>query len=455
MMKKLSLSLALVAAARLPAQPTQQPPARTVALDRIVAIVGDQPLTEFDVQERMLQKQQQGIRLPTDSATFKVFERDVVNEMIDEELLVQKAAELKITVADNEVTSSVDRQLKAVRAQFPSEAEFRNELAKAGLGSPEEYKRFLSEQLKRQQLLDRVMRKLREDGKIIPANVSEADVRDAFEKNKTQMPPRLPSVTWKQIVINPKPSEKAKALAKAKAESILVQLKTGADFELIAKRESMDSTTRELGGDLGWQRMGVYVPEFERWVFGPYALPPGQLSPVVESPFGYHIIRVDRVRPAEVKARHILIRPTVDSIQVNRARLEADTVAAQWRAGVPFDTLAKKHHDYANKEDTSILDPFVRDSLPASYQTAFAGKKKDDIVVFTIGPQGGAPKFVVAQLLSVEEGGARTLDEMREFVRSRLAEEGGMRRYLDALRKQNYVELRLDRTNVAASKPQP
>lgn len=455
MTKTILLSLALVASVPLSAQqPTPQPP-KTVPLDRIVAIVGDQPLTEFDVQERILQKQQQGLRLPTDSTAFKQFERDVVNEMIDEELLAQKAAELKITVADNEVTSSVDRQLKNVRAQFPSEADFRNELAKAGLGSPEEYKRFLSEQLRRQQLLDRVMRKLREDGKIIPANVSEADVREAFEKNKAQMPPRLPSVTWRQIVINPKASDQAKAIAKAKAESILVQLKTGADFELIAKRESMDSTTRELGGDLGWQRMGVYVPEFERWVFGPYALPPGQLSPVVESPFGYHIIRVDRVRPAEVKARHILIRPTVDSTQVKRARLEADTVAAQWRAGVPFDTLAKKHHDYANKEDTSILDPFVRDSLPASYQTAFASKKKDDIVVFPIGAPGSTPKFVVAQLLSVEEGGARTLEEMREFVRSRLAEEGGMRRYLDSLRKQNYVEVRLDRTNVAAAKPQP
>ena len=453
MMKKLAFSLLLLAAARLPAQqPTVQPTSsKALPLDRIVAIIGDQPITEFDVQERILQKQQQGLQLPKDSASMAQLERDVVNEIVDEELLVQKAGELKITVADNEVSPTVDKRLKDIRAQFPSEQEFRNELAKAGLGNPEEYKRFLTEQLKRQQLLDRVVRKLREDGKIIAANVSEADVREAFEKNKAQMPPRLPSVTWRQIVINPKPSDAAKAIARAKAESVLVQLKTGADFELIAKRESMDSTTRELGGDLGWQRMGVYVPEFERWVFGPYALSPGQLSPVVESPFGYHIIRVDRVRPAEVKARHILIRPIVDSAQVQKARLEADTVAAQWRAGVPFDSLAKKHHDYANKEDTSILDPFVRDSLPASYQTAFTGKNKGDIVTFQIGPTGGTPKFVVAQLLSVEQGGPRTLEEVREFVRNRLAEEGGMRRYLDSLRKQNYVDIRLG--SAVAAKP--
>ena len=127
---------------------------------------------------------------------------------------------------------------------------------------------------------------------------------------------------------------------------------------------------------------------------------------------GYVVASTD---PAEVKARHILIRPTVDTAQVSRARLEADTVAAQWRAGVPFDTLAKKHHDYANKEDTSILAPFARDSLPASYQTAFASRKKDDIVVFPVGAPGSTPKFVVAQLLSGEEGGARTLEEMREL----------------------------------------
>ena len=73
--------------------------------------------------------------------------------------------------------------------------------------------------------------------------------------------------------------------------------------------------TKELGGDLGWNRRGRMVPEFDRMMF---ALNPGIISPVIETAFGFHIIRVDRVQPAEVKARHILIRPTVDTSDESR-----------------------------------------------------------------------------------------------------------------------------------------
>src|SRR4051812_41424922 len=324
MMKRNLVIACLLAAA--PATLAAQTPAVAVSssqpipLDRIVGIVGDQPITRYDVQERILQKMQVERRtVPTDPTEYRALERSVLDEMIDEELLVQKSKELKIEVPDNELNSSVDAQLKSIRSQFSNETEFRNELAKAGLGAPEEYKRFLIDQMRRNELMQRTLAKLREEGKIIPANISEADVREAFERNRKSLPQKLPSVTFRQIVIAPKPSEKARALAKAKAESLLVALKGGADFELLAKRESMDPGSKELGGDLGWQRMGQFVPEFDRWLFGMYALPPGQLSPVVETPFGYHIIRVDRVKTGEVKARHILIEPVIDSAQVEKA----------------------------------------------------------------------------------------------------------------------------------------
>src|SRR5205085_10980941 len=111
-------------------------------------------------------------------------------------------------------------------------------------------------------------------------NVSEDDVKEAFERSRASLPHKPATVTFRQIVIAPKPTQAAKNVARAKAESILAEIKRGGDFALLAKRESMDPTTKELGGDLGWHRRGDFVLEFERWV---WSLPPGELSPVFES----------------------------------------------------------------------------------------------------------------------------------------------------------------------------
>jgi peptidyl-prolyl cis-trans isomerase SurA len=430
----------------------QQPAAQHATLDRIVAVVGDQPITRFDLEQRMLQDQQRGFRPPTDSAALKAYEMQTLNTMIDEELLLQKAKDLKVDVPDNEINSAVDKQIRDIKARFTTESEFRTELAKAGLGTPEEYRRMLVEQMKRDETIKRTMQKLREDNKVIPANVTEDEVKEAFERSRASLPRRPAQVTFRQIVIAPRPTPAAKEVARVKAESILAEIKRGGDFALLAKRESMDPGTKEVGGDLGWHRRGDFVTEFERWV---WSLPPGELSPVFESPFGYHIVRVDRVAAGEVKARHILIRPKLDSSDLVRAHAEADTVFKLWKAGAPFDSLAKKHHDYAAKEETSILDPMARDSLPESYQRAFAGKAANDLVTFEIpDPQRGMPKVVVAQLLSSNPGGEYTLKEMRELVRNRLAEEGGVRRYLDSLRNRSYVSIRLDQPAPGASSSQ-
>jgi len=260
-------------------------------------------------------------------------------------------------------------------------------------------------------------------------------------------------------VIAPQASAKAKEAAKAKADSLLAELKAGAEFEKVARRESMHLQSKELGGDLGWARRGDNVPEFDRWLFGtPFQAPlaPGQLSPVFETPLGFHIVRVDRVQPGEVKSHQILIMPKIDSTDFTRASHLADSVAKLWGSGTPFDTLARKYHDYAGKEETSLLTPWVRDSLPPSYQKGFATKKANDIVTFQI--PGSAfrpdvPKFVVAQLLTADEGGAQTLGELKAAIRSELAQRGGVRRYVDALKRQTYISIRLSSVPTTASKP--
>lgn len=427
----------LALAAQIPATPAA-PVATSLPIDRVVAIVGTQPVLWTDVLTAVNQRRTQGLQLPTDSAGQAVLARSVLGELVDEEMLVQKAKEMKLEVLDADVTAAADRQIKSVRAQFKSDEEYRTELRNAGLGTPEEYRKSLIEQYRRQQMQQKAFAELRKRAK--PVNVTEEEITAAFEKSRAALQRRPATVTFRQIVVAPKASPEAKAKAKARADSLLVEIKKGGDFEQIAKRESMDPGTKQLGGDLGWNRRGSgLVPEFEGMMF---ALRPGDVSPVIETAFGYHIIRVDRVQSAEVKARHILIAPVIDSADVARARVEADTVAAQWRRGVSYDSLVAKHQDAT--EEKGVLQPFPRDSLPASYQTALTGAKANDITSpFQLVNPRGAPKFAVIQVVTATEAGEYDPAQIRDQIRAQLADERSIRALLDEMRKQTYVSLRM------------
>jgi peptidyl-prolyl cis-trans isomerase SurA len=143
-----------------------------------------------------------------------------------------------------------------------------------------------------------------------------------------------------------------------------------------------------------------------------------------------------------VKARHILITPVIDSADVTRAREEAALVATQLRAGAAFDSIIVKHHDPA--EEKGILQPFVRDSLPASYGAAIAGKAAGEVTdPFELPSPRGASKWAVVQLVSVNEAGQFDEAEVKERIRQQLIAERATRSLLDELRKQTFVSLRL------------
>jgi peptidyl-prolyl cis-trans isomerase SurA len=423
-----------------PTAPTPAAASDTLPLERIVAVVGDRPILASDLAEKLNQRRAAGLEMPTDSAAARALELQVLTELIDEEILLNRAREEKIEVTDADLQPTVEAQLKRLRGQFKSDAEYAQALRGSGFGTPEEYRRWLNDEARRAQTQQKLISKLRQDGKIIPVPVSETDVTEAFEKNRGTLPKRPSTVTFRQIVIAPKASQAARMAAMAKAESLIVELRRGGDFEQIAKRESMDPGSKDVGGDLGWNRRGVMVPEFERMMF---ALAPGSISPVVETSRGFHIIRVDRVQPAEVKARHILIQPRIDSADVVSARVRADSVAALWRAGADFDSLVAKYHD--PEEEKGSLQPFDRTQLPETYRTAFEGKGTGEFIApFPIEDRSrGVPKFVVAQILQANEGGEYTVSDFRTTIRDQLAEERAIRRLIDSMKQETYVSIRM------------
>ena len=370
------------------------------------------------------------------------------DQLLETELLVQKAKLEKIEVNDAELQRSVDDNEKRIRVQFKTETEFREALKENGFGSYDEWRKMQTDLLRRDNLQRDLITKLKRDGKMTAVNVSEAEVTAAYEENKTRLPKKAARVGLRQIVLATKPSDASKKRARAKIDSLRAELeKHPEDFETMAKKESMDPGSKELGGDLGWNRRGKMVPEFDRMMF---ALNPGVISPVVETAFGFHIIRVDRVQPAEVKARHILVSWTLDSADESRSKKEADSIAGVWRKGASFDSLSLKFHDIAGGEEKTIPE-YPRDSLPEVYRNAIEAKKLNEIIdPFPIpSGQAGISKFVIAQITFLDEAGDFTLAEMRERIRSQLSEERSMRRLIDNLKKLTYISVRYDPAKAA------
>ncbi len=410
-----------------------------VVVDRVVAVVGNRPVLASQVDEELFSRQAQGVRLPTDPKQLEAVRREVVTSIVNEELLVQQASrDTTIQVTDQEIADGVEQQVRKVRGNFTSEVDYTNELKKAGFQTPEEYRRWLTDQQRRAALQNRLIDGLRSAGKLKPVQPTEQEMRKFFEEQKGNLGSRPATISFRQIVIVPKASPAAKARARAQADSIVLELRRGADFATAARRFSQDPGSREQGGSLNWFRRGVMVPEFERVAF---ALKPGVVSDPVESPFGYHIIQVERTQPAEVQARHILLIPELDSANVDSARALARRIHQAVASGASFDSLQRLHHDPSGGEREAENVP--ADKLPEAYGAALAGADSGAVVpIFTLKGAGDRDQFVVLQVTGRRSQGEVRYEDVKDRIRQQLGQELAIRRYIDQLRKTTYVEIR-------------
>lgn len=433
-----SVAFAALAGAQEPAGAGPAAPG-DIGINRIIAVVGDSAILQSELDEAINALRQSG-QFPTDSAAQVQVTHDLLDRLVNDMLLVQQAQREKIDVTDDEVASTVEQRIQQVRSRFASDSEYQAQLQQVGFGSPAEYRAWMAESAKRQLLQQKLMQTLQAEGKLSQPSVSQAEIDAFFTAHKSELPPLPAAVTFRQIIVAPQPSPKEDSLARLKADSLLAEIHGGGDFAQIAKRESMDQASKEQGGELGWQRRGTgLLPIFERVIF---SLPPGRVSPVFRTSFGYHIVEVERAQPAEVKVRQILIRPQIDSADVAAAKRRADSVATLWRGGAVYDSLVAKYHDPA--EARVIPNPFPRAQLPKSYQDALLGKKANDITdPFPVPDKSrGVPKFVIVQLTSTDEGHEATVADYQEKIRAQLQQEGAYNKYLDGLRRATYVSIR-------------
>jgi peptidyl-prolyl cis-trans isomerase SurA len=442
-----STRLIAVLAAALAALPAARPAhaqgvLRDDLVDRVIAVVGDSVVLQSQVQEEIQRLWLSDPGLPrAGTPEYPEFFQEILDTWVDRMLVVQAAVKDSLIRADE---AAIDRQvserIEALATQFGGQPALQQALANEGW-TLAEYRDNLRHDARQLQLFQMFFQARMRDAR--PVEVSEQEMLQRFQAASGQLQQRPRTLTFRQVVIRPEASDSAKALARAEAEALLERVRAGEDFAELAREHSDDVGTAPLCGDLGWFRRGQMVPEFENVAF---ALGAGRVSGIVETVFGYHIIKVDRVRGrSEVQARHVLVIPESGPADLEAARALAREVADRARAGESMTALFDEYSD-----------PLVPDSLtvafeqlgefPASYATLNSASTGDVVGPLEYQPGGGQPgdlRFAVIKVLEVREAGAYTFEDLRATLASQIQQEKQRQRILEELRAKTYIDIRM------------
>lgn len=251
---------------------------------------------ELDAQVEQLKKQYPQMFEGADGeGRLLDFKQRLLDNLINAKLVEQAAEDRGIKIADDEV----DKQVSQLKDGFKDQAQYEQALKSAGMTTDS-----LERQIREQLLTSKLIESLAKDKK-----VSAAEIESYYEKNKAQF---VQKEAKRASHILFKPEDKKKA------ESVLKQVQGGGDFAALAKANSIDTATASKGGDLGWPS-NPYVPEFENALA---KLKKGQTSGLVQSPYGWHIIRVTEERKGS-QQKLADVKDQIEQIIVQQRRADA------------------------------------------------------------------------------------------------------------------------------------
>jgi peptidyl-prolyl cis-trans isomerase C len=261
-----------------PPAPAKPMPAQ---LPDVLARVNGEAVKKTDL-DRLVKNMELSANQPIPPDRRDEILRRALDQLVTYTVLSQETRARKVTVTDAEI----DGNLKQMQSQFPNEAEFKKALGARGM---------TVEKLRADARIDMSINKMMEAEVANSPAPTDPQVREFYDKNPDKFK-QDEAVRASHILIpaDEKADEATKKKARAEIDGILTQLKGGGDFAELAKKHSKDSSAAQ-GGDLNFFTKGQMVPAFDQVAF---SLKPGEMSDVVTTPFGYHIIKVTERRAA-------------------------------------------------------------------------------------------------------------------------------------------------------------
>lgn len=403
-------------------------------MDGIVAVVDKEIILQSELLSQVqLYALQNKIELRTQEEV-KRLQRELLDRMIDDKLLlVQAEKDTSLRVTDREVSEALDQHIQQIRQQFPSREEYERQLAKEGfteLKLRRKYKEEVKNQILKEKLVDARLRQVK---------LSNMEVREFYQAHKDSLPKRPESLRLAHLLVSVQPSEATVEAKKSLASRVLELASSGVDFSQLA-REYSDDPSSERGGDLGFFSPGDMVPEFELALS---ALKPGEISGLVKTQFGYHIIKLEQRAGEKLKARHILfmLRPSQED-EAAAFRL-ADSLYHLVQTGSVFSELARSFSDDPDsREAGGELGWYAVEDLTPQFREAVRGLKVGEVSQ----PARSEFGYHLLKVLDWQEARYLSLEEDWEQLKE-MAKRAKVNRqlasWLKEIRTRYYVEVKL------------
>ena len=367
---------------------------KMVKLDGIAAVVGDYVILDSDIEKTLIDLRSQG------ASTDDINHCQLLGKLMEDRLYAHQAVQDSLLVSDDQVNSTSDRQVQQLTQQIGSVEKMLRYYKKEDL---ESFKEELFEINKLRMLSEKMQSKIVEDIQVTPEEIRQF----FFGIPEEERPVFGAELEISQIVKSPKPSneEKLKVINRLKEIKQDVE-ENDARFSTKAILYSQDPGSKSKGGFYSMTRETPFVKEFKDVAF---SLQEGEISDPFETDFGYHIIKMEKIRGQERDLRHILMIPEISNKAMKEAAQELDTIREHILEGkYTFDEAAR---NFSDEKETKFDGGLLRN--PINFDSKFELTKMDPTLYNQVrnlkdkemskpikedDPRGGPPKFKIMQI---------------------------------------------------------
>ncbi len=426
--------LALAALMLLPSWAGAQTRVRLEPVDRIVAVVNSEVITRYELDSRINDSIQELNRRGTTPPPRAELERQVLERMITERVQLQFAKETQLKVDDLELDRTVSRIAEANKMTLP---EFRKVFERDGIP----FSRF-REDLRNEVLIQR-LREREVDNRI---SVAESEI-DTYLSGQDQTKQISSELHLMHILVRVPDQASPDQLERqrARADEVVKRLKAGEDFAALAAAYS-DAPDGLQGGDMGW-RSGDHLPDV--FVEAAAKLQPGEVSPVLRSPAGFHVLKLVDRRSGQAQemveqnhVRHILVR-TNELVSEEDARRKLVGLRERIvNGGADFGDLARQYSDDSSAQKGGDLGWIYPGDTVPEFERA-VGELRPGEVSQPVKSPFGWHLIQVLERRTADISNDRKRLEARKALRERKSDEA-YQEWLRQLRDRAYVEYRLE-----------